>query len=240
MTQAESLAQFRTGVAGRPALFACAALGHSLHLGAGKIAPLPRGESVLIHICCGATKLVAHAAAERNQVTAFNFVGDLVVVPGSGPHVYELHTLVPSELTVFPYQALRNAVANDPATLARLLDNCDAALSRCREKALMIGRKTASERLAGFLVMMAARIGVPQDDRILLDLPMSRRDIGDSLGLTIETISRQFSLLRQTRQIATKGRSRVLLLDFKGLQARAGHLAELGPAFSSKFALDQC
>ena len=201
---------------------------------------MPRGESALVHIVSGAAKLVAHAAAERNQVTAFNFAGDLVMVPGSGPHAYELHTLVPSELIVFPYKALRNAVADDPAILARLLDNCDAALGRCREKALMIGRKTASERLAGFLVMMAARIGVPHGDRILLDLPMSRRDIGDSLGLTIETISRQFSLLRQARQIATEGRSKVLLLDFHGLQERAGHLGELGPAFSSKFALDQC
>jgi len=240
MTQAASLAQFRTGVAARPVLSGCAAFGHSLHLGAGKVAPLPRGESALVHIVSGAAKLVAHAAAERNQVTAFNFAGDLVMVPGSGPHAYELHTLVPSELIVFPYKALRNAVADDPAILARLLDNCDAALGRCREKALMIGRKTASERLAGFLVMMAARIGVPHGDRILLDLPMSRRDIGDSLGLTIETISRQFSLLRQARQIATEGRSKVLLLDFHGLQERAGHLGELGPAFSSKFALDQC
>jgi CRP/FNR family transcriptional regulator len=240
MTQVESLAKFRTGVAARPVLSGCAALGHSLHLGAGKVAPLPRGEGALVHIISGAAKLVAHAAAERNQVTAFNFAGDLVMVPGNGPHAYELHTLVASELIVFPYKALRNAVAEDPAILARLLDNCDAALSRCREKALMIGRKTASERLAGFLVMMAARIGVAQGDRILLDLPMSRRDIGDSLGLTIETISRQFSLLRQARQIATEGRSKVLLLDFHGLQERAGHLGELGPAFSSKFALDQC
>ena len=97
----------------------------------------------------------------------------------------------------------------------------------------MIGHKTATERMAGFLVMMAARIGVPQGDAILLDLPMSRRDIGDSLGLTIETISRQFSLLRQERQIATQGRCKMLLLDFKGLQERAGHLGELGPAFST-------
>lgn len=240
MTQAASLSQFRTGVAGAPPLAACAALAQSLRLGAGKIAPLPRGESALVHIVSGAAKLVAHAAAEREQVTAFNFSGDLVMVPGSGPHAYVLHTLIECELTVFPYKALRGAVADDPAILAQLLDNCDAALSRCREKALMIGRKTASERMAGFLVMMAARIGEPRGDTVLLDLPMSRRDIGDSLGLTIETISRQFSLLREARQIATEGRSKVVLLDFSGLQERAGHLAELGPAFPSKFALDQC
>ncbi len=240
MTQAASLSQFRTGVAGGPSLAACAALAQSLRLGAGEIAPLPRGKSALVHIVSGAAKLVAQAAAEREQVTAFNFAGDLVLVPGSGPHAYVLHSLVECELTVFPYEALREVVADDPAILARLLDNCDAALGRCREKALMIGRKTASERMAGFLVMMAARIGVPHGDMTLLDLPMSRRDIGDSLGLTIETISRQFSLLRDDHMIATEGRSKVMLLDFAGLRARAGHLAEAPAAFSSEFALDQC
>ncbi len=240
MTQAQNIEQFMTRVAAQPSLSALAALCGNAQVAAGKIVPLPTDESALVYIASGATKLVAHAAAEREQVTAFNFTGDLVIVPGGGPHRYVLHALIGSELAVLPYQALRDAVVDQPAILARLLDNCDAALARCREKALMIGRKTASERLAGFLVMMAARIGVPKGDAILLDLPMSRRDIGASLGLTIETVSRQFSLLRELRQIATEGRSKVLLLDFEGLQARAGHLADLGPAFSSKFALDQC
>ncbi|MFM5894218.1 MAG: helix-turn-helix domain-containing protein [Novosphingobium sp.] len=229
-----------TGAAGERPLPACAALAQTLHLGPGVTVPLPRGESALVHIVSGAAKLVALAAAGREQVTAFNFAGDLVMVPGSGPHAYVLHTLSECALTIVPYAALRKAVADDPVVLGLLLDNSDAALTRCREKALMIGRKTASERMAGFLVMMAARIGVPRGDAVQLDLPMSRRDISDSLGLTIETVSRQFSLLREARQIATVGRSKVLLLDFQGLQERAGHLADLGPAFSSKFALDQC
>src|SRR5580765_4068815 len=203
MTQATNLAQLMADVAERPSLPAFVALASSLSLGAGKAVPLPRGESALVYIARGAAKLVAHAAAEREQVTAFNFAGDLVMVPGAGPHNYALQTLVESKLSILPYEALREAVANEPAVLAQLLDNSDAALSRCREKALMIGRKTASERMAGFLVMMAARIGVHSGDTILLELPMSRRDIGDSLGLTIETVSRQFSLLREQRQIAT-------------------------------------
>ncbi|MFM5916005.1 MAG: helix-turn-helix domain-containing protein [Novosphingobium sp.] len=240
MTQGESLERLMARVADRQSLPAFVALAHATSLGAGKTVPLPRAQTALVYISSGATKLVAHAAAEREQVTAFNFAGDLVSVPGEGPHRYTLHTLVASDLTILPYKELRDAIAKEPAILGRLLDNCDAALCRCREKALMIGRKTASERMAGFLVMMAARIGTPRGDTILLDLPMSRRDIGDSLGLTIETVSRQFSLLRDERQIATEGRSKVLLLDFPGLQARAGHLSELGPAFSTKFALDQC
>lgn len=211
-------------IAGRHSLPAISALASPLCLAAGRVAPLDRTEPSLVYIVRGAAKLVAHAAAEREQVAAFNFAGDLVMVPGRGPHTYVLHALIDSELVVLPYKALREAVRTEPAVLEALLDNCDAALGRCREKALMIGRKTASERMAGFLVMMALRIGVPRGDAILLGLPMSRRDIGDSLGLTIETVSRQFSLLRDDRLISTEGRSKVRLLDLPGLESRAGHL----------------
>ena len=240
MTQAASLERFMIRIAGRHSLPAISALAFPLCLAAGRVAPLDQTKPSLVYIVRGAAKLVAHAAAEREQVAAFNFAGDLVIVPGRGPHTYVLHALIDSELVVLPYKPLREVVRTDPAVLSALLDNCDAALGRCREKALMIGRKTATERMAGFLVMMAARIGMPQGNAILLDLPMSRRDIGDSLGLTIETVSRQFSLLREDRQIATEGRSKVMLLDFTGLQARAGHLAEAPAAFSNEFALDQC
>ena len=178
----------------------------------------------MVYIATGAAKLVARAAAEREQVAAFNFAGDMVTVPGAGPHAYHLQALVDSELVVLPYPALRDAVRGDAAVLGRLLDNCDAALGRCREKALMLGRKTASERMAGFLLAMAARIGVQGEAGVLLDLPMSRRDIGDGIGLTIETVSRQFSLLREDHLIATEGRSKVLLLDVPSLKERAGHL----------------
>lgn len=240
MTQAQCIERLLVRITGRRFSPAIAALASPAHLAAGQLAPLDRTAPSLVFIASGAAKLVAHAAAEREQVAAFNFAGDLVMVPGREPHTYVLHALLDSELIVLPYRALREAVRAEPAVLGTLLDNCDAALGRCREKALMIGRNTAAERMAGFLVMIARRIGVPHGETILLDLPMSRRDIGDSLGLTIETVSRQFSLLREDRQIATEGRSKVMLLDFTGLQARAGHLAEASAAFSSEFALDQC
>lgn len=134
-----------------------------------------------------------------------------------------LRALAYSELVVLPYEALRDAVRSDPAVLAQLLDNCDAALGRCREKALMLGRKTAAEPIACFLLAMAPRIGAACGAAILLDLPMSRRDIGDSIGLTIETVGRQFSLLRDGNLIGAKGCSKVLLLDLPRLELRAGY-----------------
>ena len=89
----------------------------------------------------------------------------------------------------------------------------------------MLGRKTAQERLASFLVTMADRIGMQQGGQCVLDLPMSRRDIADSLGLTIETVSRQLTVLRDLALIETSGRSIVTLADIAALEDRAGHLA---------------
>ena len=219
-----SIEQFLTRVADRSVLPDIAALARTVRVKAGCEVPLAPLGATLVYIANGAAKLVARAAADREQVAAFNFAGDLVTVPGAGPHAYILIALGDSELVVLPYAALREAVRGDAAVLARLLDNCDSALGRCREKALMLGRKTASERMAGFLLAMAGRIGVPHDGAVLLDLPMSRRDIGDGIGLTIETVSRQFSLLRDDHLIATEGRSKVILLDLPELEARAGHL----------------
>jgi len=107
-----------------------------------------------------------------------------------------------------------------------LLENTTLSLRRCREKTIALGRKTAGERIAVFLVGMAERIGVEQDGRLVLELPMSRRDISDSLGLTIETVSRQLSKLRDDGVIETVGRSGVILNTLESLRDRAGFLRE--------------
>lgn len=224
MIDRRSIEQFMNRVFDRSALRGIGTLAQTMHVSAGGDAPLDRHNATLVYIVAGAAKLIARAAADREQVAAFNFADDIVMVPAQGPHAYLLQALVDCELLVFPYAALRDAVQVDPAVLARLLDNCDSALGRCREKALVLGRKTASERIACFLLSMAARIGVASGAAVLLDLPMSRRDIGDGIGLTIETVSRQFSLLREDHLIATQGRSKVLLLDLPALKQRAGHL----------------
>lgn len=80
---------------------------------------------------------------------------------------------------------------------------------------LLLGRKTALERVAAFLLEMDERLVHPN----VLTLPMSRRDIADYLGLTIETVSRAFSTLRDEEMLRFDGQTQreIILLDREGL-----------------------
>ena len=191
-------------------------------------APLKgNGADQIVFVATGATKLVAHASQGREQVVAYHFAGDLVSVPARAAHAYSLCALEDCELVYFPADEFFELAHQDTGMLDDILKRALKALSRCREKTISLGRKTAQEKLASFLVTMAERVGAPADGGWFLTLPMSRRDIGDSLGLTIETVSRQLRELRELGLLETVGRSGILVRDLKGLNARAGHLPEV-------------
>lgn len=190
----------------------------------GSIAPLDHTHGTLVFVADGSTKLVAHASHDREQIVAFHFGGDLVAIPPDSQHAFSLMALRDSRLVIFPAREFFDRASPQPAIMRTLLERFQTALFRCRDKALGLGRKNAQERLASFLLAMAERIDGEEGGLRVLDLPMSRRDIGDSLGLTIETISRQFSELRAAGLVQTKGRSCVILNDLAALASRAGHL----------------
>ena len=183
------------------------------------------GEQI-VFILRGATKLVAHASEARDQVVAFHFANEMFTVPGPDNYSYSLCALRDCDLLTFAAADFLRLAAGEAEIMRQLLDSAKLSLRRCREKAIALGRKTAGERIAVFLLSMAARIGVEQDGMVLLDLPMSRRDISESLGLTIETVSRQLSTLKDKGAIQTSGRSGIVLQDCAMLQRRAGFLRD--------------
>lgn len=184
------------------------------------------GKDQVIFVAVGSTKLVAHASQGREQIVAFHFAGDLVLVPARGAHSYSLCALQDCELIYFPADRFFKLARHESGMTEEVLERSMRALARCREKTISLGRKTAQERLASFLVTMAERFGVPRDAKDCeLDLPMSRRDIADSLGLTIETVSRQLGELREAGLVETSGRSKVRLRNLPKLNLCAGHLA---------------
>lgn len=184
------------------------------------------GSAQLVFVSQGATKLVAHASQARDQIVAFHFLGEVFMVPEQDNYSYSVCALRDCDLLTFGASEFLDLAACEAPILRHLLDNTTGSLRRCREKTIALGRKTASERVAVFLLAMSERVGIAKQGTILLELPMSRRDIADSLGLTIETVSRQLSLLRMAGAIETTGRSSVVLRDIGSLKARAGYLRD--------------
>ena len=183
------------------------------------------GLDQIVFVASGSTKLVAQVSHGREQIVAFHFANDLVLVPASAAHTYTLCALEDCELIYFPSAEFFKLARHEAGMIDEVLARSMRALARCREKAVALGRKNAQERLAGFLISMAERIGTPTPEGYELNLPMSRRDIADSLGLTIETVSRQLGELREGGFVETSGRSKVVLHDLPGLNRVAGHLA---------------
>jgi CRP/FNR family transcriptional regulator, anaerobic regulatory protein len=100
------------------------------------------------------------------------------------------------------------------------------ALHRSRTRMMQMGHKSAAARIADFLVSMAERLSGTAQGPCAFALPMSRRDIGDSLGLTIETVSRQLTELREAGLVETEGRSKVALTDVAALARIAGRCGD--------------
>lgn len=227
LTQQQLLSRFTErfldGALARPSVLQFAAAGRSLDAPGNSVFRLDESCDQLVYLAEGATKLVARASGGREQVLGFHFPGDLVCVPARGAHAYSLFALQDTSLLTFSYDKVVELAGENPVMLRHLLDASRAALTRSREKSIALGRKTAPERVACFLVAMAGRIGRTDGKATRFTLPMSRRDIADSMGVTIETVSRQLTELRKRGIIETSGRSRIGILDMAALTQGAGY-----------------
>ncbi len=186
------------------------------------------GTRWMIFLSTGAAKLVAHVGTDRDQIVCFAFGGDLLALSPASQAQFTFHALTECRLIAFQAQEFIQAAAESGEAACSLFERSLLALDRAREKSVLLGRKTAGERVASFLLSMADRIGEPRGRIISLNLPMSRREIADSLGLTIETVSRQLTDLRNCGIIRTQGRSEICILDSVQLRERAALVACIG------------
>ena len=134
-----------------------------------------------------------------------------------------------SEVTLccFERRTFEDLVQATPHIATRLMTMALDELDAAREWAVVLGRMTAREKVAAFLVSIARR-GARQKGRtspensVKLSLPLSREAVADYLGLTIETTSRQFTALRKAGLIVTGANREVYIPDFDRLLAEAG------------------
>jgi CRP-like cAMP-binding protein len=142
----------------------------------------------------------------RRQIGAFYLPGDLFGFETGDEHTFSAEAISNARVLVIKRSAVTALAARDNTVAHQLLGLTARELGRAQNH-IMLLIKTAQERVAGFLLEMADRAHATGE----FDLPMSRQDIADYLGLTIETISRTLTHLENTAAIALPSSRRVVL-----------------------------
>ena len=126
------------------------------------------------------------------------------------------------DLCMVPKSAMEALVRDNPALEHRVMLQALRELDEARDWMVTLGRKTAAEKVASFLYLIASHIDPTQEEVTTFDLPLSRADIGDFLGLTIETVSRQMSKLKADGVIEIENYRHVSVPDLTRLRVRCG------------------
>lgn len=185
--------------------------------------------SFFANIISGTVKLTKTTADGRQQIVGLLFPPDFLGRAFSRHNLYFAEAATDVEICVFPNDRFEALVADYPELQHRLfaktLDELDAA----REWMLLLGRKTAEEKVASILLILAERarrMQHPVDTAaISFEIPLTRADLADHLGLTIETVSRQMTRLRTMHVITTVNSRLITINDMRRLAVLAGQAA---------------
>jgi CRP/FNR family transcriptional regulator, nitrogen fixation regulation protein len=121
----------------------------------------------------------------RRQIGAFHLVGDIFGLENGEVHRFTAEAVVQATVRLIKRQNLEVAAETDPVVSRNLLSMTTSNLQHAENHMLLLGRKTSIERVAAFLLEMDERLTATG----VTSLPMSRRDIADYLGVTLETVS---------------------------------------------------
>ncbi|WAC62113.1 helix-turn-helix domain-containing protein [Pseudoxanthomonas sp. SL93] len=157
----------------------------------------------------------------RRLVAGFLMPGDFIGFSGASHYRHSIEAIIDSTVCAFSMSDMRTLCSDHPQLERELLERACVELDATRGNLMSLARLNPMERLAGFLVDMAMRRRRQGQDDSEVILPMTRTDIADYLGLTVETVSRSFTRLRQEGSIATDDPHHVRLLDRARLDALA-------------------
>jgi CRP/FNR family nitrogen fixation transcriptional regulator len=158
----------------------------------------------------------------RRQIGAFHLAGDIFGLENGSEHRFTAEAIVDATVRLIKRQSLEIVAEKDAIVARNLLSMTTSNLQHAEDHMLLLGRKTSLERVAAFLLEMDNRLTAAG----VMALPMSRRDIADYLGLTLETVSRALSRLHELgtlgfigntqRQIILRDRQKLANLDLQG------------------------
>ncbi len=185
-------------------------------------------EIVFANIMEGVVKLTETLADGRQQIVGLQFPPDFLgrIYARETPYFAEAATDV--ELCSFPRVGFETMLERYPGLQRRLFENTLDELDAAREWMLLLGRKTAQEKVASLLFMIAKRapsVGCahgPDMNFATFSLPLTRADLADYLGLTLETVSRQITKLKTAGIIELADNREIIVPDIDALEKVSG------------------
>jgi CRP/FNR family nitrogen fixation transcriptional regulator len=163
-------------------------------------------------LLAGAVRTCRLISDGRRQVSAFHFPGDVFGMELGRTHRFTAEAIVSSRVALIRRTVLERAADRDETVARQLWALALHELEDLQDHALLLGHKTAVERVAAFLLKLARRA-----PSLALTLPMSRHDIADHLGLSLETVSRTLNQFAREDSIALAGARQVTLRDLTAL-----------------------
>lgn len=183
---------------------------------------------VCVNVQTGVLKIGNVTASGAESIVGLLYPGDFVGHPFSGAHEFDVIAVTDVDLCVFPRPVFERVLGDHRRMEQLLLARTLADLERARGWLVRMARATAAAKVAGFLDDMTHRLAVSdcrRGDGVLIgatfDLPLSRGEIADLLGLTIETVSRQMTRLRAAGTIGLPGGRGIIIADPAALAAAA-------------------
>ncbi len=168
----------------------------------------------------------------RRQMVGLLLGSDFIGRPNRETVAYDVTAISDVTLCCFRRKPFQELLSDTPHISQRLLEMTLDELDAAREWMLILGRKTAREKIASFLSIIARRETgsdtVDTGSNVAFDLPLTREAMADYLGLTLETVSRQMSSLKRDDVIVLEGKRRVVIPDFNALLEETGDDADGG------------
>lgn len=162
-------------------------------------------STYLFNVVQGSLRLSKLLPDGRRQVTGFLFPGDFLGLSVGGVYSYTAEALTAASLCRFERASLTRMLDRFPKLEHQLLSLASNELAQAQDHLMVLGRKTATERIATVLLRLSERIGKKRDAGCALDLPMTRSDLADYTGLTTETVSRTISHMKKQGVVDTAG-----------------------------------
>jgi CRP/FNR family transcriptional regulator len=172
------------------------------------------------NITAGVARLYKLLPDGRRQVIGFALPGDFLGTMPSDRYSFSADAIEAVSVCRFPADTFAQFIEHRPHFLLRINEFAARELMLAQEQMLLLGRRTAEEKVAAFLIGWRARLAHIGDERQTISLPMSRQDIADYLGLTIETVSRTLTRFEREKMLVIVSGG-VRLLDSTRAEAMA-------------------